>query len=250
MTSATPNGSGTIHARPGRATSGTPTRRGFTHRSRCFISPLISVIVKPMSATKLSMGGLPRSAVSAVSRRSSCSTSRRRSWRSCALRAATSLSSPSSKPSRRTLTTSLTRDRRHPPRVVSTARLTTAPAVATEWLIDTCHCDTPWRSARAAAPPVTRSSGAPESRLSTSTSWKENAPRPTPRAFITASFAANRTARAGTGSRRTAARASSPSVKSRWCSDGRRASTSRKRSMSTRSRPTPITSSASARPAH
>ena len=60
------------------------------------------------------------------------------------------------------------------------------------------------RHARRPAPqprPVTTSHGAPARRArSTHTSWKPNAPRPSPSAFITASRAANRAASDGTGS--------------------------------------------------
>src|SRR3984885_13167855 len=82
--------------------------------------------------------------------------------------------------------------------------------------------------------------GAPESERSTSTSRIAKLPIPTPSAFIVASFAAKRAASPGTGSTRLPHSSCSAWVKTRSIIRGRRSRTSRKRAMSTVSRPIEI----------
>ena len=82
--------------------------------------------------------------------------------------------------------------------------------------------------------------GAPLGSLWTSMSVNAIADMPRPNAFITASFAAKRAARCGSGSAFRLQRACSAGVKTRRMSPGVRSSAPRRRSTSTRSVPTPI----------
>ena len=126
---------------------------------------------------------------------------------------------------------------------------TTACATISEWLSVSRQPSTPCCAANAAARPVNESEGRPSSSRSTSISCQSAAPIPTPIAFRTASFAANRTAKRSVGSERRSAYSRSASVNSFLRSPGRRSSTRRKRSRSTRSFPIPRIMSASVRPA-
>ena len=82
-------------------------------------------------------------------------------------------------------------DRLH--RRYSTA--TTATATASEWLSATCQAaGAAFGGDGRSLAAQRRCVGSPDSARSISTSWKPNDPRPTPSAFITASFAAKRTA--------------------------------------------------------
>src|SRR5438132_1503571 len=99
-------------------------------------------------------------------------------------------------------------------------------ATATEavWVSETCHPTTDRSVARSAARPATVRAGAPPSVRTTSTSAKSNAPSPTDSDFITASLAANRAARPGTGSWRAAASARPAGLNTRPANRGPRGS--------------------------
>src|SRR5439155_17757454 len=86
-------------------------------------------------------------------------------------------------------------DRLHQPSAIATAS-----AVESVWVSERRHSVTHRSAASSAARPHSASSGAPPGRRTTSTSRNRNFQRPTPRAFITASLAANRAARFLAGS--------------------------------------------------
>ena len=71
------------------------------------------------------------------------------------------------------------------------------------WVIDTCQVLMPRAHRQRGGPAGDNQAGAPPSWRSTSTSAHWKAPSPTPRAFMTASLAAKRPARVGTGSDQT-----------------------------------------------
>ena len=85
MISTVPRGSGWTRARPGMAVRGIEARRGLAHLATFLRSTRISAAVTPRSVAQPSMRGLPTSAASASTRRSSPSSSSRTrasSWRS------------------------------------------------------------------------------------------------------------------------------------------------------------------------
>ena len=127
----------------------------------------------------------------------------------------------------------------------SYSQTTYAAATKSLWVRLRCHVITPASADNSAARPVNARLGTPDSARSTHTSWNPKAPSPRPNAFMTASRAANRAARDGTGSACGSTYANSLGVKSRVRIDGVRCSEMRNRSISTTSIPIPIIASGS-----